>query len=121
MRYTMLIAAASAAALISGAAFAQNTGSASTANQAPAAGDTAVNPPASATTSGSAGITSPSASGSTDATVAPAAGAPTERAPASDLSNTVIIASPPVPDTPATRKMYKPLSHAGNMSQPAGN
>jgi hypothetical protein len=127
-----MIASAATAALLAGAAYAQN---------APA-GDTAVNPPSAnqlppgvatgnATTTqgkpsgqaGSGDSTAPSAaSPSSDAaSVAPAAGAPAERAPAAS-AGTDLISNGPVPDTPANRAKYgQPLSHAGRATKPAGN
>jgi hypothetical protein len=147
MRTRLMIACGATAALLAGAAFAQN---------APA-GDTAVNPPSSsqlppgvatgnaatnlsqpsgqAGTSDSTapaatapiqgpsgasapGVTSPS---SDAATVAPAAGAPTQRAPSAS-AGTDLVSNGPVPDTPQNRAKYgQPLSHAGKMTKAAGN
>lgn len=53
--------------------------------------------------------------------VAPAAGAPTERAPAA-TAGTDVVSNGPVPDTPANRAKYgQPLSQTGRMSKAAGN
>jgi hypothetical protein len=114
MRTKLMIATAAAAALLSGAAFAQQAAS----GNSP---DTAVNPPAATSNAMPAGqMTTPSA----DATVAPAAGAPAERAPSASLdnSNVDVVTNGPVPDTSANRAKYgKPLSNAGRMTKPAGN
>lgn len=62
-----------------------------------------------------------SANGSDAANVAPAAGAPTERAPAAS-AGTDLVSNGPVPDTPENRAKYgRPLSHAGRMTKAAGN
>jgi hypothetical protein len=126
MRIRLMIASAATAALLAGAAYAQN---------APA-GDTAVNPPsanqlpagaapdaAPAPIQGSSGASAPGvASPSSDAaTVAPAAGAPTQRAPAAS-AGTDVISNGPIPDTKENRAKYgQPLSHAGKMTKAAGN
>jgi hypothetical protein len=124
MRTRLMIASAATAVLLAGAAFAQN---------APA-GDTAVNPPsaspsppaagdASAPTQGPSGASAPGVSGpsSDAATVAPAAGAPTQRASAAS-AGTDVISNGPVPDTRANRAKYgQPLSNAGRATKPAGN
>jgi hypothetical protein len=53
--------------------------------------------------------------------VAPAAGAPIERAPAAS-AGTDVVSNGPVPDTPENRAKYgQPLSHAGKMTKPIGN
>ena len=57
-----------------------------------------------------------------DASLAPAAAAPIERAPAASLGGTDVISSGPVPDTAANRAKYgQPMSNAGRMTKPAGN
>jgi hypothetical protein len=128
MRTRLMIASAATAALLAGAAFATS---------ALAQNDTAVNPPSasqlppsdSAPSAAPApiqgpsgpsapGVTSPSADA---ATVAPAAGAPTQRASAAS-AGTDVISNGPVPDTKANRAKYgQPLSHAGKLTKPAGN
>ena len=124
MRTRLMIATATTAALLAGAAFAQSS-------SAPAAsGDTAVNPPASsdqlpagvATGNAATNPTPSGQAGGNDATnVAPAAGAPAERAP-SATAGTDLISNGPVPDTRANRAKYgMPLSNAGRMTKPAGN
>jgi hypothetical protein len=119
MRTKLMIATAVAAALLSGAAFAQQAASGNTP-------DTAVNPPAATMPDNAAtGNAMPAGPMATpDATVAPAAGAPAERAPSASLdsSNTEVVSSGPVPDTSANRAKYgKPMSNAGRMTKPAGN
>ena len=58
---------------------------------------------------------------SDSATVAPAAGAPTERAPSAS-AGTDLVSNGPVPDTPENRAKYgQPLSHAGRMTKAKGN
>jgi hypothetical protein len=123
MRTKLMIATAAAAALLAGSAFAQ----------ASAAGDTAVNPnalPAGVATGNAAvgpapatgqDITAPSSR--SEATVAPAAGAPTERTSAASVSGgSDLVSNGPVPDTAANRAKYgKPMSNAGRMTKPAGN
>jgi hypothetical protein len=121
MRTKLMIATAAAAALLAGGAFAQASGS----NAPQSAGDTAVNPPVAAAPApapapaAGADVTAPAP----DATVAPAAGAPTERTPAASVSGgTEVISNGPVPDTPENRAKYgKPMSNAGRMTKPAGN
>ncbi len=120
MRTRLMIASAATAALLAGAAFAQN---------APA-GDTAVNPPSSnaapagaATGNAATNLSQPSgqAGASDAASVAPAAGAPTERAPAAS-AGTNLITNGPVPDTRENRAKYgQPLSNAGKATKAAGN
>ena len=159
MRTRLMIATATAAALLAGAAYAQPNGqTGSNFSQNQPANDTAVNPPApnqqlpagvatgnaavnEPTPSGQAGsgdVTAPSGSASgainsssslsssgssaSDASnVAPAAGAPAERAPAAS-AGTDVVSNGPVPDTPANRAKYgQPLSHAGRATKAAGN
>jgi hypothetical protein len=127
MRTKLMIATAAAAALLAGGAFAQASGS----NYSQSAGDTAVNPPAAAAPApapapaAGADVTAPAPAPAPapDATVAPAAGAPTERPPAASVSGgTEVISNGPVPDTPENRAKYgKPMSNAGRMTKPAGN
>jgi hypothetical protein len=147
MRTRLMIASAATAFLLAGAAFAQNAPAGDTAvnppssNQLPpgvATGNAATNlsrpsgqagtgdstaPSATAPVQGpngasAPGVTSPS---SDAATVAPAAGAPTERAPSAN-AGTDLISNGPVPDTPANRAKYgQPLSNAGRLTKPAGN
>ncbi|MGZ3276397.1 MAG: hypothetical protein ACXU8Z_21760 [Caulobacteraceae bacterium] len=53
--------------------------------------------------------------------MAPAAGAPAERAPAAS-AGADLISNGPVPDTPANRAKYgQPMSHAGKLTKPSGN
>ncbi len=117
MRTKLMIATAAVATLLAGAAFAQS--------------DTAVNPsalPAGVATGNAvdgpkpatgADITAPIGS---DATVAPAAGAPAESVSAASVGGTDLVSSGPVPDTRANRAKYgQPMSNAGRMTKPAGN
>ena len=125
MRTRLMIASAAVAALMAGAAFAQQ------------AGDTAVNPPSSnsapaslptgnAAAPSSQGpasldVTAPKA-GADSVTVAPAAGAPAERAPAASVGGTDLVTNGPVPDTRENRAKYgAPMSNAGRLTKPAGN
>jgi hypothetical protein len=109
MRTQLMIATAAAAALLAGSAFAQSSQS---------AGDTAVNPPATAPAY-APNVAAPTS----DATVAPAAGAATERTSAASVSGgTTLVTNGPVADTPENRAKYgKPMSNAGRMTKPAGN
>jgi hypothetical protein len=125
MRTRLMIASAATAALLAGAALAQNAPANDTAvnpplsGPAPAAAGDAASAPTPDTSSASApGVSSPS---SDAATVAPAAGAPTQRA-SSSAPGTDVISNGPVPDTKANRAKYgQPLSHAGKMTKAAGN
>jgi hypothetical protein len=141
MRTRLMIATATAAALLGGAAFAQS-GSVNppASNQLPAGvatGNAAVNEPTPSGQADTGDVTAPSgsasgavnstgslnssASSSDAANVAPAAGAPTERAP-SATAGADVISNGPVPDTPANRAKYgQPMSHAGRMTRAAGN
>ncbi len=123
MRTRLMIASAAVAALMAGAAFAQQ------------AGDTAVNPPAansppaSLPTGNAAAPRGPASldvtaprTGADSATVAPAAGAPTERAPAASVGGADLVTNGPVPDTHENRAKYgSPMSNAGRLTKPAGN
>jgi hypothetical protein len=144
MRTRLMIATATAAALLGGAAFAQSASvNPPASNQLPAGvatGNAAVNEPTPSGQAGTGDVTAPSgsasgavnstgslnsgsssASSSDAANVAPAAGAPTERAP-SATAGTDLISNGPVPDTPANRAKYgQPMSHAGRMTKAAGN
>jgi hypothetical protein len=115
MRTQLMIATAAAAALMAGSAFAQSSQG--------AAGDTAVNPPAAAAPAPAPApdVTAPAPT--PDATVAPAAGAATERTPAASVSGGAdLVTNGPVADTPENRAKYgKPMSNAGRMTKPAGN
>ncbi len=58
----------------------------------------------------------------TDSTPPAATAAPSATDAGTPVSATVqTVTNGPVPDTPATRAMYKPLSHAGRHTKPAGN
>jgi hypothetical protein len=118
---------ATAACLIGAAAYAQP----STTDQAPPADQSAA-PPAASPDMNAAPATSAPATSSQD-TSAPPAGAPADTATAPvgaaantsttvDASGNQVIASQPVPDTPANRAAYgAPLSHAGKHTAPKGN
>jgi hypothetical protein len=126
MRTCLMIASAATAALLAGAALAQDAPANAPAN-APAS-DTTVNPSSSNKSAPAPDAAAPparapsdsasrgaSANSSDAATVAPAAGAPAER-----TTNT--ISSSPVPDTKENRERYgHPLSAAGRRTKPAGN
>jgi hypothetical protein len=140
----MLIIAASATALMCGAAYAQQSpDTAAPANSAqPSAGDTTTTPTGTADMNGQAngaagqpgmagqtdqngmngqgGMAAPGTAGSADQS---SGGAMTSSAPGSTMSGNVqVVASPPVPDTPENRAKYgRPLSNAGKHSKPAGN
>jgi hypothetical protein len=136
MRTRLLIASATTAALLAGAALAQSSPSTGdtavnppSSNQLPAGvatGNAAINPPTPSGQAGSGDVTAPAATspGSTlsdTASVAPAAGAPTERAPSAS-AGVDVISNGPVPDTRANRAKYgAPLSNAGRLTRPAGN
>jgi hypothetical protein len=115
MRTRLMIAAAATATLLAGAAFAQPP--AASGSNFKQSADTAVNPPASDATP----YTAPVAPSADSATVAPAAGAPTERAPAA-TAGTDLVTNGPVPDTKENRAKYgMPMSNAGRRTQAAGN
>ena len=81
-------------------------------------------PPASTDTAGPAGVSgSPDMSQQPNAGAAPTgAAANTSATVTTDANGTQVIASQPVPDTPANRKAYgKPLSMTGKRTPPAGN
>jgi hypothetical protein len=56
-----------------------------------------------------------------DAAMPAAASATDAGTPTSATVTTQTVTNGPVPDTPATRAMYKPLSNAGRHTKPAGN
>jgi hypothetical protein len=98
---------ATAACLIGAAAYAQP----STTDQAPPADQSAA-PPASSDMS---------AAPATSATTAPV-GAAANTSTTVDANGAQVIASQPVPDTPANRAAFgQPLSHAGKHTAPKGN
>ena len=108
---------ATAACLIGAAAYAQP----STTDQAPPADQSAA-PPAASSDMNAAPATS------TDASAPPTSGATAPVGAAANTSTTVdasgnqVIASQPVPDTPANRAAFgAPLSHAGKHTAPKGN
>ncbi|HEY4030190.1 MAG TPA: hypothetical protein VGM25_07590 [Caulobacteraceae bacterium] len=150
MRTRLMIASATAVLLLAGGAYAQSssasgdtavnppatsklprsvaTGNAATNLSQPSGqagtGDStapAVNDPVQGPSGAQRSTSSPSLNGSDAASVAPAAGAPAERAPAASAGSD-LISNGPVPDTPANRAKYgQPLSHAGKITKPAGN
>jgi hypothetical protein len=106
---------ATAACLIGAAAYAQPAST----DTAPPAGDSQSmpqNPPPASSDMNAGGP----ASGAADTTTAPiGAAANTSATVATDNQ---VIASQPVPDTPANRAQYgKPMSRAGKRTAPAGN
>ena len=118
VRYALI---ATAACLLGGAAYAQTTPdqTAPPADQsaAPPAASTDMNaaPPANA---GPAPDAMPSAGASTAAPT----GAAANTSATVDANGNQVIASQPVPDTPANRAAYgSPLSHAGKHTAPKGN
>jgi hypothetical protein len=128
MRLVRSALIATAACLIGAAAYAQPaTGDSSAPSggssmqQAPAQTPQAGNPPG---PSGSSDM-NPGASGASDMSAQPNAGgaaANTSANVTTDANGTQVIASQPVPDTPANRKAYgKPLSMTGKRTPPAGN
>ena len=111
MRTRLMIAAAATATLLAGAALAQAP--AASGSNFKQSADTAVNPPAADTAPYTAPVDS--------TTVAPAAGAPTERAPAA-TAGTDLVTNGPVPDTRENRAKYgMPMSNAGRHTKAAGN
>jgi hypothetical protein len=105
MRTHLMIATAAAAALLAGAAYAQDTAVNPNPNALPegvATGNAATSAPGEKTLPPDS--TAPTASSTqagppVDTTVAPAAGAPTERAPAASVGGTDVVTNGPVPDT----------------------
>jgi hypothetical protein len=120
MRTHLLIATAAAGVLFAGAAIAQS-----------APNDTSVNPPSSAGVAPPSDSTQPAApsqdrgpaADANSSDVAPAAGAPAERAPAANVGGgEEIVSNGPIPDTRANRAKYgQPMSQTGKMTKPAGN
>jgi len=103
---------ATAACLIGAAAYAQP----STTDQAPA--DPSAAPPAASSDMNAAPDTTMAPASATTAPVGAAANTSTTV----DASGNQVIASQPVPDTPANRKAFgAPLSHAGKHTAPKGN
>jgi hypothetical protein len=99
---------ATAACLLGAAAYAQ------TADQAPPAGSQSMSQPAPADQASPA----PSSDMNTPAPT----GAAANTSATMNASGVQVIASQPVPDTPANRAAFgQPLSHAGKRTKPAGN
>ena len=116
---------ATAACLIGGAAFAQPT---TTTDQTPQPADQSAAPPAASSDMSAA----PAAPATQAPDAAPNAapmpdntaqvGAAANTSATVDASGNQVIASQPVPDTPANRAAYgQPLSHAGKHTAPKGN
>jgi hypothetical protein len=127
MRTRLLIASAAAVTLMAGAAFAQDTAVNPSSDALPAGAATGNAAPSNGPSgqAGSGDVTAPSsnmvAPSSDSATVAPAAGAPTERAP-SATAGVDTVTNGPVADTMENRKKYgMPMSNAGRHTKPAGN
>jgi hypothetical protein len=100
---------ATAACLIGAAAYAQPASTTDAAS--PAASDSQPMPPATADTG----------TATTPADMAAPTGAASNTS-ATVSGGTEVVASQPVPDTPANRKAFgSPLSRAGKMTRPAGN
>jgi hypothetical protein len=113
---------ATAACLLSASALAQ-TAATDTPNTPPA-----VQPgPSSGAATQSSPMQSPSSMPAMDqqgAQPAPAAptGSPTDTSATIGPNGVEVVASPPVPDTPANRAAFgQPLSHAGKETKPVGN
>jgi hypothetical protein len=144
MRTRLMIASATTAVLLAGAAYAQNDTAVNppSSNQLPpsaATGNAATNssrpsgqagtsdstaPGANAPTQGPSGAAAPGVnSPSSDAaTVAPAAGAPTQRSPTATAGTEQQVTNGPIPDTRENRAKYgQPLSRAGRATKAAGN
>jgi len=103
---------ATAACLIGAVAYAQPT----TPDQAPPADQSAAPPAASSDMNAG-----PATSAAPDASTAPV-GAAANTSTTVDASGNQVIASQPVPDTPANRAAFgQPLSHAGKHTAPKGN
>jgi len=150
MKLKILLAVTASAALMSGAALAQNNPSAAPENNAnPAAGATgmsapmddtsmppgAVNPGPGDSSGAATGSMSGAAPASTDAATPPATGdqtsvgamaAPSATGAGADVSATVVqprmVANAPIPDTKENRaKFGQPMSNAGKRSDAKGN
>ncbi len=109
MKIMPTLAATALLALLAAPAFAQPMPADSTPN-AP------VNPPATAMPADS---TPPAATGAMAPSATDAAMPTSATVPAATSTQTV--SNGPVPDTPEMRAKYKPLSHAGRHTKPAGN
>jgi hypothetical protein len=118
---------ATAACLIGAAAYAQPA----TGDTSPPAGDQSQQTPPTGNPPGPTGSSdmnagapsSPDMSGSSNMNAAPTGAASnTSATVTTDANGTQVIASQPVPDTPANRKAYgKPLSMTGKRTPPIGN
>ena len=110
MKTTPMLAATALLTLLAAPAFAQS-----------APMDTTPNPAVNATPTNS----TPPAPPATMAPMAPSASGPDAAMPASATVPADVtvqtVTNGPVPDTPAMRAKYKPLSHAGRATKPAGN
>jgi hypothetical protein len=81
-----------------------------------------VNPPAPQTPAPELPAAAPAPAATPPAAAMPATQAGTPVAATTDASGVQVVASAPVPDTPANRAKYgKPMSHAGRHTAPAGN
>lgn len=119
MRTRLMIAAAATATLLAGAALAQTPAPAASGSNF-TQNDTAVNP-SNATVPPVVSTGNPISAPTDNATVAPAAGAPTERAPTA-TAGTDVVTNGPVPDTKENRAKYgQPMSNAGRHTKAAGN
>jgi len=103
--YAKILITAAAAGLLSTAAYAQQTQTPQPAPAAPA--DQTLITPAPADTSVNTNAS----------TTAPLATAETIQL----ATRTELVTNGPVPDTPATRSLYPPMSRAGKRTAPAGN
>jgi hypothetical protein len=115
---------ATAACLIGGAAFAQPTAT----DQTPPPADQSAAPPASSSDMNAAPATPATPAPAATPSAAPMPDGAAQTGAAANTSATVdasgnqVIASQPVPDTPANRAAYgQPLSHAGKHTAPKGN
>ncbi|MBV9995109.1 MAG: hypothetical protein JO127_07840 [Caulobacteraceae bacterium] len=118
------LAAAAAACLVGGLAFAETPPSPD-ASSPPAAGEPAApadqsQPPAAPADQGQAPAAAPMSAPADQSTAPAATGAESSAQVAQ--AGTQVVASQPVPDTPDNRAKYgAPLSHAGKHTKPAGN
>jgi hypothetical protein len=115
----MLLAVGVAATLAAGTVCAQQ------AMSAPDNGAMNPNPPMDVNATGSNGMTANQATaagsmGIDTSVVTPEDASPAQIHALAQGDNTVVT-NGPVPDTPANRALYRPLSHAGRISPPKGN
>ncbi|MEJ0066461.1 MAG: hypothetical protein WDM85_14515 [Caulobacteraceae bacterium] len=109
---------ATAACLIGAAAYAQP----STTDQTPPADPSAAPPAASSDMNAGPATSAPDTSSAPTSSATAPVGAAANTSTTVDASGNQVIASQPVPDTPANRHAFgAPLSHAGKHTAPKGN